>query len=49
MFDVVDVANVVPNATNVVDLQWSPSSLHIHFHQNANAPHLLETLCHVPP
>jgi len=36
------------NAADVVDLQWSPSNLHIHLHQNVNALHPLETLCHDP-
>jgi hypothetical protein len=45
---VVIVAIVVGNVENVMDLQWFPSNLHIHPHQSANVPHLLETLCHVP-
>jgi len=45
---VVVVAITVVNAENVVDLEWSPSNLHIHPHQSVNVPHLLETLCHVP-
>jgi hypothetical protein len=40
-------ANVVVNVGNVVDLQWYPSNLHIHFHQSVDVPHPLETLCHV--
>jgi hypothetical protein len=38
----------VGNVGNVVNLQWSPSNLHIHHHQNANVVHPLEALCHVP-
>jgi hypothetical protein len=45
---VVVVTNVVPNATNVVDLKWYKSNFHILLHQSANALHPLETLCHVP-
>jgi hypothetical protein len=45
MFVVVITANVVEN---VLDLQWSPSNLHIHPLQNANAPHPLKLICHVP-
>jgi len=48
VFGVVVTTNVVINIENVVDLQWSPSNLHIHPNQSANVPHLLETLCHVP-
>ncbi len=44
---VVVATNVVVNVVNVLDLQWSPSNLHIHPLQSANDPHLLETLCHV--
>ncbi len=43
MFVVVVVANVVGNAGNAMDFQWSPSNLHIHPHQNADVPHPLET------
>jgi hypothetical protein len=42
MFAIVIIANVVPNVANVMDLQWSPSNLHIH--QSANVIHPLETL-----
>jgi hypothetical protein len=45
---IVDVANVVPNATNVMDLRWFPSNLHTHLHPSADILHLLETLHHVP-
>jgi hypothetical protein len=45
---VVVVANDVVIVGNVVDLQWSPSNLHIHHRQSADAPHPLESLCHVP-
>ncbi len=41
------VANVVVNVENVLDLQWSPSNFHIHPLQSVDAPHPLETLCHV--
>ncbi len=34
--------------TNVVNLQWSPSNLHIHLHQSVDVFHPLKTLCHVP-
>jgi hypothetical protein len=47
MFGVVVTTNVVINVENVVDLQWSPSNLHIHPHQSADVPHPLETLCHL--
>ncbi len=40
--------SAIVTTINVVDLQWSPSNLHIHLHQSANALHPLETLCHVP-
>jgi hypothetical protein len=45
---IVVVANVVANVVNVLDLQWSPSNLHMHPRKSANALHPLETLCHVP-
>ncbi len=48
MFSIVDLANVVINVENVSDLQWFPSNLHIHLLQNVDAPHPLETSCHVP-
>ncbi len=47
MSTIVVTANVVPNAANVVDLWWSPSSLHTHLHQSVDVLHLLET--DVPP
>jgi hypothetical protein len=48
VFVIVVVTNVVLNATNVVDLQWSPSNFHIHLHQSADVLHPLKTLCHAP-
>jgi hypothetical protein len=45
---IVVVANVVANVENVLDLEWSPSNLHIHPLQSVNVLHPLETLCHVP-
>jgi hypothetical protein len=38
MFVVVTIANVVVNAQNVMDFQWSPSNLPIYPHQSANVP-----------
>ncbi len=46
---VVVVTNVAVNDGNVLDLQWFPSNLHIHFHQSVDVPHPLETSCHDPP
>ncbi len=45
---VVVATNVVVNVENVVDLQWSPSNLHIHPNESGDVFHPLETLCHVP-
>ncbi len=45
---VIATVNVVVNVENVLDLQRSPSNLHIHPLQSADALHPLETLCHIP-
>ncbi len=49
MFTIVDIANVIVNVENVLDLHWSPSNLHIHPLHSVFALHLLKTLCHVFP